>query len=916
MNTIDTILKIAKVKDMDSFYKKFPSEEAFMAKYGKEFKKAMNGAKIKKAENGIDWNEVLKPAVEKPLTMEPWMTDKKYWDVGNNFNLGKLSLGSGLGAAQDLIEGIQMLKQQKEEKNRAEQWRDVTNIQLQASNLQPERLENKYLRPEDNVITGEQYFPTYGTGAGVLAKNGIYIKPSKRGTFTAAAKKRGKGTQEFASQVLANKSNYSPAMVKKANFARNASKWKKAQDGTTIDPWAMGGDVASNLLTSVMGEDGGGKIGGAIGGTAGTLIGGPIGGAIGKVGGQLIGSLIDTTDDKIENYKKQTGRNINLMMANAGAQGIHNMYSGYMEDGGLMEANDLIPLEGGIRSISYNPFIGETSQLEGPSHERGGMLVAKADNGMDISDANIVEAEGGETSTNMKDGSSVIFGDLYAPGYGKKFKNVSKGIAKKEEKQNKIIEKSAKELELLDVQTPLDKLKLKTLETNIKGATMKQQELAGEREHLIALQEAINQTADDMNIDAGALSQGKIKKAKKSNTKMAKDGEKLNRSKLPTDFARSKGLLSTPEQEFLYEYPDDDLVGTNMLPDPTGQSSYSTPEGWTKEQILALQKELNNKGNNIAVDGIWGPETEAAFNRDYTKGIVVAPEVELEELPTIEDPEMVATKDPVLDVLAVNDVQEKDNSDLWKSMLSLVPRFMPSDVEGLDPSQIAGELATLSDRPEPVWAQTIQPDLSSPYEISLQDQKNEVIAQSRAAQRMAGNNPAAQAMIAAQTSDALNKIQGEEFRFNQAMRDKIFAENRNLMNQTKLQNLEFLDRLYTRQEQAKSNTKENLRNALSSIGDKYMKNRFENKTLATYENLYNYRFDKKGRAWYMGSPASFDMEGSGGQYASDQYDPDYIPRYERDPETGRERVVGTRRRTKDEKVTARNGAIVKALKRI
>ena len=60
---------------------------------------------------------------------------------------------------------------------------------------------------------------------------GIFIKPSKRGTFTAAAKKRGMGVQEFASKVLANKEDYSPAMVKKANFARNASKWKHDDGG-------------------------------------------------------------------------------------------------------------------------------------------------------------------------------------------------------------------------------------------------------------------------------------------------------------------------------------------------------------------------------------------------------------------------------------------------------------------------------------------------------------------------------------------------------------------------------------------------------------------------------------------------------------------------------------------------------------
>ena len=59
-----------------------------------------------------------------------------------------------------------------------------------------------------------------------FAKGGkIHIKPSKRGTFTATAKRHGKSVQSFASQVLANKENYSPAMVKKANFARNAAKW-------------------------------------------------------------------------------------------------------------------------------------------------------------------------------------------------------------------------------------------------------------------------------------------------------------------------------------------------------------------------------------------------------------------------------------------------------------------------------------------------------------------------------------------------------------------------------------------------------------------------------------------------------------------------------------------------------------------
>lgn len=55
----------------------------------------------------------------------------------------------------------------------------------------------------------------------------INIKPSKRGTFTKAAKQHGMSVQGFANMVLRNPSKYSATMRKKANFARNASKWNK-----------------------------------------------------------------------------------------------------------------------------------------------------------------------------------------------------------------------------------------------------------------------------------------------------------------------------------------------------------------------------------------------------------------------------------------------------------------------------------------------------------------------------------------------------------------------------------------------------------------------------------------------------------------------------------------------------------------
>nr|DAJ81502.1 MAG TPA: hypothetical protein [Caudoviricetes sp.] len=63
---------------------------------------------------------------------------------------------------------------------------------------------------------------------------GIHIKESHKGLFTKEAKEHGMGVQEFASHVLANKDKYSPEVVKRANFARNATKF------------ALGGDMQTN----------------------------------------------------------------------------------------------------------------------------------------------------------------------------------------------------------------------------------------------------------------------------------------------------------------------------------------------------------------------------------------------------------------------------------------------------------------------------------------------------------------------------------------------------------------------------------------------------------------------------------------------------------------------------------------------
>lgn len=85
---------------------------------------------------------------------------------------------------------------------------------------------------EDGGMVGDEY-----------AEGGIHIKPENKGKFTAYAKSHGKGVQEMARTVLANKENYSPTIVKRANFAHNAAKWKHEMGG--LVKYELAGEIGN-----------------------------------------------------------------------------------------------------------------------------------------------------------------------------------------------------------------------------------------------------------------------------------------------------------------------------------------------------------------------------------------------------------------------------------------------------------------------------------------------------------------------------------------------------------------------------------------------------------------------------------------------------------------------------------------------
>jgi hypothetical protein len=202
-----------------------------------------------------------------------------------------------------------------------------------------------------------------------------------------------------------------------------------------------------------------------------------------------------------------------------------------------------------------------------------------------------------------------------------------------------------------------------------------------------------------------------------------------------------------------------------------------------------------------------------------------------------------------------------------------------------------------------VQAQTYQPQLQTPVDISLQDQLNEITAQTRQAERLAINNPEALAAIYGQSTMAKNQILGEQMRMNQAQKAQVYGSNINTLNQAQLQNLQTYDTQQQRQEAAKSATKATTQEALNSVASKYAQNKLENKQLGVMENMYNYRFDKSGRAINMNPLAQFDYSGK-----NSPSQPTAPEGYEFDYTLKKKKSASTKE--------TRNGSIVKAIKNL
>jgi hypothetical protein len=998
-------LKLAGVKTDKQFYAKYPDEKSFFKAHPeakKMIKKAQQGAvmsgmssylqgmqgmnNLPNMQNmmqgqtqsvGVNAGMFNGPQVDNSVSTINASTladDKSGYASpgGPNTNVGKMNnIGNQVskfaGPAGELISGYQNLRAGRRAKKEAQKWANVTDVQARAAestDVDDLRQYTENARKKANAMmpemTGEEFFPVYGVGTNVLARNGARLQ---EGGMVGGNPTEIQNTYEGGNDIYSDL-EYEPLYnVNQVKSYRMGGYLPKAQGGAEMfdpssmmssmggasgggTPWGAIGGMGSSLAGNMTGNDGGGQIGGTIGGLAGTAIGGPLGGAIGQTVGTFAGGLLDTNDRDQRKAEARTKNNMNRIMASQFKDSVHSQYGSYMRNGGYMNPEynpQVITMFGDVNDqdfadfahkdefragghlkayrepseramqtyamggelqthwggyaepMSENPYLpgsGETVMFRGKSHDESD---GKGNTGIGITYGdNPVEVERGEPAVKLKDGSSgeeslVVYGNLKIPNQyidllgdpkakGKKFKNYRADLSKTEAKQNKLIEKSTNELNSLDVKNSFDRLKLSALEANIQGGNMKLKSIADKKIKAADLQNAINDTAEEYGLVADDLARGKAtvdKKAMKEQAKFgtsipkAQDGYKTKGRGDKWSFTKA-GQTGNPMWDDMQRYENEwaPSVNTALSDKDRAEKMLTYIESYGGEGSTNIKKALNKiptKEGKImflqqqATNKEVGPihnVVDAAIK--YTSPQMTSP--------LKEEPKASPKEEDKFEII-------KHKKNPWITAFNeVLPYIRPTDQEELDPQQLMGEMyAMSSNQLEPVQATPYTPQLRVPYDISLQDQLNEITADQRSAQRMMGYNPAAQANLAAQTYGAKSKVLADQFRANQAMKDQVYSGNINTLNDAELKNLAIYDQQYTRQEQAKSNTKATAQAALNSIADKYAKNKLENRTLGVYENLYNYRYDKSGRAVNMNPLAQFNVDQKYPQYNDPNY---------------------------------------------
>jgi hypothetical protein len=581
---------------------------------------------------------------------------------------------------------------------------------------------------------------------------------------------------------------------------------------------------------------------------------------------------------------------------------------------------------------SENPYLpdgGVTYMPRGNYHSQSD---GKGNTGIGITYGdNPVEVERGEPMVKLEDGGTgeknlVVLGALDIPNYaltdlkkdakGKKFKSYGTELTKDTNKQNKMVNKATEKLKDLEVLTPFDNLEMNSLQAQILGGNMKLKDIAAETQKLGALQQAIHDSAKEFGYEDVA----KFNKDVKANK------VQFGKSQPDTQSAQKGGSFKIKGSG---AYPlDYNPLGEANNPiftagryekewKPKVEKAFSDPiaakeiiksiETYTGEGAEPAKKELAKfktfeekvkRAKYLATDSKVGVYHDIMNNIiDKVTGKKRTPYVE--DIPEYTPLDPVTVTSTVKKQPTIEEAEVPKQFDWQDAYNTVLPYIRPSNQLPLDPTQLAGEMYALANNQvEPVFAQSYKPMLSTPFDISLQDQLNANQADYNSTQRLVGYNPAALAQLNAQKYAANSAVLGQQTRLNQAEKARVYEANRNILNDAQLKNIGIYDQQMVRQSQAKSNTKAQTQVALNSISDKYSKHELENRTAGIYENLYKFRYDNKGRAINMNPLVDF-------QEMIDNASP---------ADLAAMKVDLDKKTAKAKATQARNGSIVKAIK--
>jgi len=795
------ILKIAGVKSEADFYKKFPTEEAFMKVHGEAFKKAKMGASMVKKQLVQLTDFSNPPKAEFGQKFNTWANSINDKVDAFNDQYGE-QISKGLGLTSTIGKNVMKISDAVAQKKSAKQSAALSEPVAQAAMSRSEQPRRRYVRPEENLLNPNETINPYGTGYDVLAmaQNGMQIG----GNLTEIQNMYNPGT-------LYNDLGYEPL--------DESSKVKQFQGGGALGFINEGLNLAGDLTAMIIG--------------AGT-----------------------------KKYEKQTQKNLQEAALHQGTQAMQDQYSAYMENGGwvsndwqpqviakfgeydvkdlLAPPNDadmlraggnvrdirsnymgddekisMMPMGGQLKThwggdtelMSYNPYMpgnGETYMATGNYHSESDGT-GKTGIGMSYGDS-MVEVENGEPIIEMEEGgqmgdnSAVVFGNLKIPSYiaselgdfkGQTFKTSVKKLSKDEAKQNKIMNKGVNLVDSVDSDNSFDLLTFGSGKAMMTGADMTLQKLAAKKKFLAGAQQALHEAADKFGCDVEAfVNKGKIVQAKSgANLSSAQKGKKVSRPK--------PSMQTLP---FITDVNSDELVNSQF---------------WEENKPIPVPKKISvpdvSKFKFTPPDA---PDTDSS-KTDYLK-------------------------------TAYNE---------------LLPYIRPTNQMPLDPSQLMGEMYALSTNPlQAVQAQSYQPLLETrAAKMSAQAILNQNQADFNAMARQLGNNPAALSSLAAQKQKADQQAIAQIEAANLQQEAATNARNIATLNDKTLKNLAIYDTQYQRQNAADSITKATAREALGSIASKIGQNKLENLTSGVMQNMYNYRFGPKGRIYNVNPLAEFTI---------------------------------------------------------